>query len=236
MRMQLRIASFPVPASIVLMALVALLLSPAAQAGIVPIGSSYTLEGDNAPNTFGPITLTFNEMTQMTDGGLLNVTEQQVPTTGGGEWDVFSVSTVNGGPLAADLSSYWSLSWGFDISEPALFDATAIWWTADGVAFNPISSFGSLCCPATNPVNPAYGEAYYNTFTGAPFDGFTTFNPAIYVTPYDFISSGGINPDTANGFNFAFHFTPESTTPEPASLLLVGAGCAAVLLRRIKRA
>jgi hypothetical protein len=209
------------------------LLSTPAQAGIIPIGSSYTIQGTNAPTNFGPQTLTFDQTTKSADGGLLNVTEIQVPTTGGGEWDVFSVATADGGPLAGNINAYWSLGWGFDISQPSLFDATAIWWTANGVAFDPIYAFGGICCPATNPVNPAWGQAYYNTFTGDPVDGFVTFNPTIYVSPYNFISSGGMDPMTANGFNFAFHFTPQSSpVPEPFSFLLVGTGCAALLVRR----
>lgn len=157
------------------------------------------------------------------------------PTAGGGEWDVFNVSTTNGGPLAGNLNAYWSLGRGMDISRPSLFDATTLWWTVNGVAVSPIYPFGGICCPGANAVNPAWGEAYHHTFAGQPVDGFVTYNPAIDVSPYNFISQGGMNPDTVNGFDFAFHFDPQQPTSEPASMLLFGSGVlgiAGVLRRR----
>ena len=209
----------------VTVALAVMLLAIATQASIIQIGSTYNIQGTNAPNDFGPINLNFDGTNKVIDNGLLTVTEQQVPTAGGGEWDVFSVATTNGGPLAGNINAYWSLGWGFNISTPAYFDATSIWWTANGVAFNPIFAFGGICCPATNPVNPAYGMSFYNSFPpGQPVDGFVTYNPAIFVTPYNFVSAGGIDPNAANGFNFAFHFDPQTPTPEPSTLLLLGSG------------
>lgn len=212
------------------------LFVPAANASLIPVGSDYTIQGVNAPDDFGPFTLTFDGSIKLIDGDVLNVTELQVPTAGGGEWDVFSVSTANGGALAGNINSYWSLGWGFDVAVPSFFDATSIWWTADGVAYDPITAFGGLCCPATNPVNPAWGQAYYNTFPGDPVSGFVTFNPSVFVTPYSFISSGGMDPATANGFSFAFHLMPQEGVPEPASILLLGSGLVVVLCRRLKPA
>lgn len=194
------------------------LFSSAARASIIPTDSTYTIQGVNAPDNFGPTDLIFNGTAAPVDGGALEATAFQVPDGSGGEWDVFSVSTAQGGSLAGNIDAYWSLGWGFDVATPALWDATAIWWTDDGVAFDPIYAFSGVCCPATNPVNPSWGEAYYNTFTPDPLSGFVTFNPTVYVTPYNFITDGGIDPSTANGFDFAFHLYPANAClSRPAS-------------------
>lgn len=75
------------------------------------------------------------------------------------------------------------------------------------------NGIGSICCATTsNPIIP--GAAYYNS-------GFTTPLPAgvqtnwrqVYVTPYNIVSGGGVNPSTANEFIFALHFTLQGAVP-----------------------
>jgi SecA-like ATPase subunit of protein translocation complex/PEP-CTERM motif-containing protein len=70
------------------------------------------------------------------------------------------------------------------------------------------------------------GMAYYASGFQDPLAaGTQTDWNEIFVTPYSFVEAGGINPDTANGFTFALHFTLQSPeTPEPASAALLGAG------------
>jgi len=219
MSWRLRVTTSHFAVSILFAACAALaLFSPAARASVIPLDSAYTIQGVNAPNTFGPTNLIFNGTSS--------------PIGSGGEWDVFSVTTVGGGALAGNVNTAWSLSWSFDVGTPALWDATAFWWTANGTAFDPIFAFGGICCPATNPVNASWGEAYYNTFTPQTLSGSVTFNPTIFVSPYSFVGLGRINSATANGFDFAFHLHPSAEVPEPASLLLLGSGLLALLLRR----
>jgi hypothetical protein len=206
-----------------------------AQASIIPIGSNYTIAGTNAPTTFGTTTLAFDQTSKLVAGGQLLVTETQIADGPNAEWNIFSVSRVGGGPLAGNINAYWDLSWGFLLSAPVLFDATTIWWTVDGEADPTINNW-ALCCVGPNQINPSFGQAFNNNFPGAPFDGFVTFTPTIFVNPYNFVSAGGIDPNTANDFHFAFHFTLQNPVdvPEPTVLALFGTGllCLGVLRRR----
>jgi PEP-CTERM motif len=211
------------------------LCSTAAQAGIIPIGSSYTFIGTDAPNDF-TATTTFSSTPVVVDDGAVTLSEDQVATGSNGEWDVFHMSTTNGGPLANDLSGYWDITIDYVLSSPVYFDGVVDQWTVNGTAVGPLTNgIGSICCAsATNPVLP--GWSYYNSgFSSALPAGTQTDWNQIYVTPYSYISAGGIDPSTANGFNFALHFTLQTpTVPEPASVGLLGAGMFALMLLRKK--
>ena len=211
-------------------------LSPVARASIIPIGSSYTLIVTNAPDNFTANT-TFNSTPTPVDNGALTIWEDQVATGPDGEWDVFHMTTTAGGPLAGDINAYWDITIDYVLSAPVFFDGVASQWTVNGTPVSPLYNFGSICCASSsNPILP--GEAYYNTGFQAPLPAGTQTNwNEIYVTPYNFVSAGGIDPNTANGFTWALHFTlQQSTAPEPASAGLLGAGLLGLeFCRRKKR-
>lgn len=206
-----------------------LALGTTARAGIIEIGSSMTYGGSNAPDTY-TATTTFGSTPVLVDGGAVTIWQDQVPTAGGGEWDVFYMKTTNGGPLAGDIDGDWNITISYDLSEAVYFDQVVSQFAVNGTPVTPLSDFGGICCAsATNPILP--GEAYYNSGFSAPLPaGVQTDWQQIYVDPYSFVSAGGINPDTANDFNFALHFTPQqASVPEPASLSLLGAGLAGLI-------
>jgi hypothetical protein len=209
------------------------LLSTAARADIIPIGSSYTFTGTNAPNDF-TVTTTFSSTPVVVDGGAVTLSEDQLATGSNGEWDIFHMSTTNGAPLADNLGAYWGITIDYVLSSPVYFDGVVSQWTDNGVPFSPLTNgIGSICCAsATNPVIP--GWSYYNSGFSSPLPaGTQTDWNEIYVTPYSYVSAGGIDPSTANGFTWALHFTLQtSTVPEPASICLLGAGVFALALRR----
>lgn len=212
------------------------LLGGNAYASIIPIGPLYSIQGTNAPNRFGPVLLSFDLLPKVIDGGLLTVSETQVPTGPNGEWDVFNVSTTAGGPLAGDPGANWNLGWSFLLSQPALFDAVSFWWTVNGTAVNSITNFGGICCAGPNPIDPALGQSFSNSFPGVLQNGVVTFVPTVFVDPYSFLSAGGIDPTTVNDFHFGFHYTLPSSVPEPAALGLLGAGLVGLGWMRRKRA
>jgi hypothetical protein len=205
-------------------AIVGALLGGTAHASIIPIGPLYSIQGTNAPNDFGPVLLSFDQLPKLIDGGLLTVSETQIPTGPNGEWDVFNVATTAGGPLAGDINAAWNLGWSFVLSQPALFDGVSFWWTVNGTAIGSITNFGGICCAGTNPIDPALGQSFSSSFPGVPQNGVVTFVPSIFADPYSFVSSGGIDPTTANDFHFGFHYTLATVVPEPASLALLGIG------------
>jgi uncharacterized protein (TIGR03437 family) len=181
-----------------------------AQTSIIPVGSSLTFGGGNAPDTYSAIT-TFSSTPVLVDNGAVKIWQTQVATGTSGEWDVFYMQTVNGGPLAGNTSGNWNIVMDYDLSQPAIFDAVVNQWLVNGTPVNPLTNgIGSICCAtASNPILP--GSAYYNAgFSGMLAAGVQSNWQQIFVNPYNFVSSGGVNPATANEFIFALHFTLQS--------------------------
>ncbi len=202
----------------------------AANASIIPIGSSLTFGGTNLPgactDTTCSDTVIFGTPTVI-DNGALNLSETQVADGPNAEWDVWNISTTNGGPLAGDINGDWSLVMDYDLSAAVNFDQVVSQWTVNGTPVSPLSNFGGICCATASNPSPITGEAYYNSGFSAPLPAGVQSNwRQIFVDPYSFVSAGGIDPSTANDFHFALHFTLQHSVgvPEPASLALLGMG------------
>lgn len=180
---------------------------------IIPIGSSFTFGGTNAPDTYSATT-TFSSTPVLVDNGAVKIWQDQVATGSNGEWDVFHMQTTSGGPLAGNVGADWNIVIGYDLSQPVVFDAVVNQWAVSGTPVSPLSNgIGSICCAASlNPIVP--GEAYYNSGFSGPLPAGTQSNwQQIYVDPYSLVSNGGVNPNTANEFTFALHFTLQPPAP-----------------------
>ncbi len=203
-----------------------------AQASIIPIGSSLTFGGYNLPgacaNTTCSDTVTFGTGPVSIAGGALTLTTQQVADGPNAEWDVWTITTANGGPLAGNIASNWRIVMDYVLGSAVYFDQVVNQWTVGGTPVSPLSYFGICCAAGSNP-SPVSGEAYYNSGFNAPLAAGTQTNwQQIYVNPYNYVTNGGIDPDTADGFTFALHFTLQTpvppAVPEPGTLALLGSG------------
>jgi uncharacterized protein (TIGR03437 family) len=180
---------------------------------IIPLGSSFTFGGTNAPDTYSA-TNTFSSTPVLVDNGAVKIWQEQVATSSSAEWDVFYMQTTKGGPLAGNINAYWNILMTYTLSAPAIFDAVVNQWLVNGTPVSPLTNgIGSICCAAvSNPILP--GAAYYNSgFSGALAAGVQTNWQQVFVTPYSLVSSGGVDPSTANEFIFALHFTLQSAVP-----------------------
>jgi hypothetical protein len=208
-----------------------------AHADAIPIGSSLTFGGTNTPDTYSETT-TFGT-TSLLDGGAVSLTTFEVPTAGGGDWAVWEMKTTSGAPVAGNINGYWDIEMDYVLSEPVYFDQVASQFTMNGTPFTLTGNVGGICCATPTNPSPLTGWTWYNSgFSGAIPAGSVNNWQEIYIDPFNFAAAGGVDPSTANGFNFALHFSPQSPVPEPAEfapLLAVGLGLV-VLARRRKMA
>ena len=190
---------------------------------IIAIGSPMKWGGANSPDTYSEAT-TFSSTHRFVDGGKVEIWQEQVPTGTNGEWDIFHMKTVSGGPLAGNLNANWTIVMDYTLRVGASFDQVANQWLVDGRPVSSISNFGTICCASlSNPILP--GASYYNSgFNGVIPAGLQTNWQQIFVQPYSFANSGGIPTATANEFTFALHFSliPPSL-PTVTSVISAGA-------------
>jgi uncharacterized protein (TIGR03437 family) len=174
--------------------------------GIIAVGSALTWSGTNAPDTY-TVNTTFSSTPLTVDNGAATIWQEQVPTGSNGEWDIFYLKTTDGGPLANNINAYWSITIDFTLTAPVYSDGVVTQWMVNGTPVGPlVNGIGSICCASTsNPILP--GPAYYNHGNGAEPAGLYTNWQEIYVQPYSLVSNGGVNPNAANEFVFALHFS-----------------------------
>ncbi len=195
-----------------------------ANATVLTLGESMSFTGYNQPGSCSDSicsdNVIFGVPDPLIDGGLLTLTTRQV-IDGHEEWDVFSLTTNNGGPLAGDLNGDWSLSF-YGVAGAGIYNTAVFQWTANGQPFSPLTNYGGMCCAtATNP-SPISGEAYEEFGNSKITPGYQDI-AYWYEDPYSAVSYGGVDPNTANGFNFALGYQLASVS-EPAALGIFGLG------------
>ncbi len=190
------------------------------------IGSSYRVDLINFPvNGGADVTL---DLTTKQINTNLTVTEAIFDEAPDSQWIEFDFETIDGGPLASSFSSLWQFDiTGIDTDEPAFGSGFYYYWSVDDVAVSPIFNFGGFGGIAPIPTNPSAGPAY--TAIGfPPFGPLSEFSVFGFSSPYSFISAGGIDPATANGFHVGVRISGVTLVPEPATLASAAIGLALV--------
>lgn len=189
--------------------------------GIIAIGSPLTVGGANAPETFTAST-TFSSTPVVVNNGRLRVWQEQAPTGSNGEWDIFYFETVGGGPLAGNFGAEWNIVIGYTLTKAVIFDGVANQFLANGTPLGPVSNIGGICCAATT--SPIFnGPQFYNPGGGTIPAGPQNNWRQIFISPYSFLSSAGVDINRANQFKFALHFTVPQARPAISSVISAGA-------------
>jgi PEP-CTERM motif len=106
------------------------------------------------------------------------------------------------------------------VSSPGLVTQAFLDWTTDGTwydATRPIFNVPVIPNPlGTDPAN------VFGPTTQPPWPATTNFNLFAYISPYDDISVGGLDPHAVDGFVMGGLLV--SSVPEPSSVVLAGTG------------
>lgn len=194
----------------------------------VLVGSSYNVAIINGPdgNLNTPVTL---DLTTKLLSSNLTITEKLFADGPDSQWIELEFRTVNGGALAANLNGNWRFDVsGIDVDTPSLGSGFYYYWSDNGTPFSAINNFGGFGGIAPIPTNPSAGPAY--TAIGFPPFSAPDFGAFAFVNPYNFISVGGMNPNTADGFHIGIRITNANPTiPEPTSLSVLSLGTLAMV-------
>jgi hypothetical protein len=197
----------------------------AARAELFVLGSSFTVTGTNAPDSFTS-SASLIPGPQSLDGGNLLLTVSTVATAGGGEWILFDYNTPNAQPIG-HAALNWALSEvGVQTAVATNFDQSFASFDINGANEHPTSSVFPGFSVVANPVPGGTGFGLGATGFSAPFPAGPLSSLGSFINPWGQLDATGINSTTTSSYEEALHFSPQVvvSTPEPYSIALLGFG------------
>ncbi len=196
-----------------------------AKAGLVNVGSQYTFNGTNfIDNNSANVTL--DQSTKTIDGGRLSISEDVLTTGPNSEWVEFNLSSTSGGPLAGNVNGGWRGEIdNISFNVPVALDAFFVYWDQNGQPFANIDPFFSNTTVTTNPMTGT-GEVYLGLVSGDSLA--LTKSLFTDLQPYSQLSGVNIDPNAANSWHIAGHYSAPSV-PEPSTLALLALGAPALV-------
>jgi hypothetical protein len=176
--------------------------------------------------------VTLGASTTTLDAGEMMLTQTIIQDGPNAQWLILDFEATGSHLLAGDPNAYWDIDAVAPISAPGQISAWFSDWTVNGTWQNATSGIGGLITEP-NPLgsNPAN---VFGSDTPPPWPVTTSFDTFTNVSPYSYISAGGMDTTTVNGFVMGSLLTSASV-PEPSSVVLAtigGVTVGGVALRR----
>jgi hypothetical protein len=185
------------------------------------VGGAMKITVDDSPlgtNFTQDVTLAAGTTTL--DRGELMLTQKLIPAGPGREWLILDFQATGSHLLAANPGIFWEISAVAPVSFPGLVTQAFLDWTTDGVWYDATRPIG-IVPVISNPLGTDPANVFGAT-TQPPWPATVKFNLFAYISPYDDISLGGLNPKAVNGYVMGGLLV--SSVPEPPSVVLAATG------------
>jgi hypothetical protein len=201
-------------------------LAAPAHAALFTDGATFTIDFENSPTSEND-TATFSPgVTQLLDGGTVDLTINVVAAGGGAEWAVFTYQTVSADLPLSVSGQDWSINQvGIPAAVPLNFIADYSQWQGPNGANIPQTGgiFGQTLM--ANPVPGMTGNGEGNSGFVSPVGSGPLGNLGAFANPFDIVLNG-LPAVQVNGFTQALEFSPETPVPEPSTWAMMALGFA----------
>jgi len=202
-------------------------LAAPANAALFTNGADFTVNFQNSPTSESD-TATFSPgVTQLLDGGNVDLTINVVSAGGGAEWVVFNYQTVSADLPLSVSGEDWSINQlGLPAAVPLNFIADYSQWQGPNGANIPQTGgiFGQTLM--ANPVPGMTGNGEGNSGFVSPVGSGPLGNLGGFADPFDIVLNG-LPAAQVNGFTQALEFAPVTpAVPEASTWAMMLAGFA----------